>query len=106
MPGIMTVFGVLTLWLGWLAERGGKPAQWKWLGVLFLLIGMWSGYEYFGLMIGSSPEAEIYRAGLPSIRRYTYAHYVAFFLPLVGLIGGVALQFLKRPSGAPAAADQ
>jgi hypothetical protein len=40
----------------------------------------------------------IYRAGMPSVRRYSYAHYMAFFLPLLALIGCVILHFVKKPA--------
>jgi hypothetical protein len=98
MPGILTVFGTLTYWLGWMSERNGKVAMWKWLGVIFLVVGMWAGFGYFEHMIGSGSDDVIYRAGMPSVRRYSYAHYMAFFLPLLALIGCVILHFVKKPT--------
>jgi hypothetical protein len=98
LPGILTFFGVLTCWMAWLAEKNGKSAPWKWVGVIILVIALWVGFPYFSHMISSSPEDSLYRAGLPSIRRYSYAHYLAFFLPLIALIGCLVLQFIKKPT--------
>jgi len=82
-PGILTFFGVLVAWLGWLSEKSGKSANWKWIGVLFCIAGMWIGYtNYLAPMIGSRPEDILYRAGMPSVRCFAYGHYLAFFLPL------------------------
>lgn len=108
LPGILTFFGILICWLAWLAEKGGKNAPWKWLGIVILLIGMWFGYvNYFSHMIGSSAADVLYRSGMPSVRRYAYAHYLSFFLPLVALIGCVILQFVKKPApGSAPAPDQ
>jgi hypothetical protein len=106
MPGILTFFGVLIFWMGWLSERGGKTAGWKWLGLLFLLWGMWLGYtNYFAPMVGQSSEDVLYRAGMPSVRRYAYAHYLAFIMPLLGLVFGIVLQFIKRRPAPAAPAD-
>jgi len=98
-PGILTFFGVLVAWLGWLSEKSGKSANWKWIGVLFCIAGMWIGYtNYLAPMIGSRPEDILYRAGMPSVRRFAYGHYLAFFLPLLGLIFCVVMHFVKHPS--------
>lgn len=98
MPGIMTIFGVLICWLGWLSERNGKVSSWKWLGLVFLAAGMFFGFKWLSPMIGHSSLDSLYRSGLHTPRRYAYAHYVAFFMPLVALIGCVILQFVKPPS--------
>lgn len=105
MPGILTIFGVLVCWLGWLSEGNGKSAPWKWFGVVLLLAGMWIGYtNYFSHIIGQSPDDKLYRAGMFSPRRYLYAHYLSFFLPFLAMIGCIILQFVKKPapSAAPA----
>jgi len=99
MPGILTFFGVLICWMGWMAEKAGKTANWKWLGILLLIGGMWFGYtNSFSHMIGQSPEDKLYRDNLPTVHRYAYAHYASFFLPLFALIGCIILQFVKKPS--------
>ena len=103
LPGMLTLFGVMICLFGWNAEKGGKSAPWKWLGIALLIIGLWVGFPYFSHMIGGSPEDVIYRAGMPSIRRFSYAHYLAFFMPLLALIVCGILQFVKRPAAVPSA---
>ncbi len=106
MPGIFTVFGLLVWWMGSMAEQKGKPGSWKWVGVVLLVIGAGFGYTHFQQQTGSSPEDVLYRASLPINRRFAGANYLAFFLPLVGILVCVAWHFLAGnvvPDEAPVA---
>jgi len=104
MSGLLTFFGVLVVWMAWMAEKNGKNAPWKWVGVVILVIAMWFGYvNYFSHMVGASTEDKLYRDTIPPIRRYTWSHYGAFVLPALAFLGSIILQFLKKP-GAPATA--
>ena len=101
MPGIFTIFGVFIWWLAMLGEMKGKPAPWKWLGVVFFLLAMWFGFGYMVRMFDP-----VYYASLPShIKRFTVPHYLAFFLPLLALIGCFVWQYASKKSSVPATAD-
>lgn len=101
LPGILTLFGVLICVMGFNAEKGGKAAIWKWIGVFLLAVGMFFGFPYFNVMIGHSAQDVIYRSSLSTIRRVSYMHYLAFILPLLAFIVCLAMQFVKKPSAPP-----
>lgn len=102
MPVIFTAFGVLVWGMAMLAESKGKVATWKWLGIGLLIIGMVFGFQYFEKMIGGSPDDTLYRANLPSNRRFQFAHYGAFLLPVLATVLCFLWQFSTRK---PAPAD-
>jgi heme/copper-type cytochrome/quinol oxidase subunit 3 len=92
MPAIMTVFGVLIWWMAMMAEQKGKNAPWKWLGIVFLALGI-----FFGLGPFMEYMDPVYRAGLPGNKRVVAVYYGSLFLPLLSLIGCVLWQvFGKR----------
>jgi hypothetical protein len=101
LPGILTFIGAFIYWLGWLNERNGKSVSWKWIAVVFFLIAMFLG---FGMM--SRMSDPIYAQMIPKVKRWVMPHYLAFFLPLFGLIAAIVLHFMPRkPAGTPAPQD-
>ena len=107
MPGILTFFGLLIWWMAMMAEEKGKPASWKWFGFALLLIAMGFGFQSFEKMIGQSPDDLLYRSSLPSNRRFAMAHYAAFVIPALAIVGCIVWQFAgKKPAPAETPATE
>ena len=101
MPGIFTFFGLLVWRMAMMAEEKGKVASWKWLGLVLIVIGLGFGFTSFERMIGQGPDDVLYRANLPSNRRFFMAHYAAFIIPALAIVGCIISQFTGRKSAPP-----
>ncbi|HRF60154.1 MAG TPA: hypothetical protein PLH94_09605 [Fimbriimonadaceae bacterium] len=91
---VPTVVGLLLFWFGIKAEESGAAKFIKWIALVPLLVGLFIGYGYWQQVTGDL--GDFYRANYLINRKVVFFH-LAFYLPIVGLVGlGVWTFLLKR----------
>ena len=95
MPALAVFFGLLAYLLGEFNESLKGGTVWKWVGGVILGLGALSGFRYFLAMISGSFEGKLYQAQIFQ-RRVVYAHYAAFWLPLICLGIVIAISYWRK----------
>ena len=84
-PMLLPVFASFAGGLIWffavMAEKQGRRAPWKWLAIPCFLFGMFAGWGPF--MDAFDP---FYQRLFRGQKKFQMSHYIAFILPLLGLL--------------------
>lgn len=91
-PIAMTLVGGLIFYFGWWVENRLTKAPWKWLAFIPLGYGLWVGYTYM-----TNYMNPFYQAAMPGAgKKMLVAHYAAFIIPLLGVIGVILFHFFNH----------
>lgn len=99
MPMLAVFFGMLFFLLGEFNAHMRGRGFWKGVGVAILALGALTGYRFFLAVVSSSFEGKVYRSEIYQ-RRLLYAHWVAFWLPVLCLLIVAAIYFYRKKYGA------
>lgn len=95
MPMLAVFFGMLFFFLGEFNLHMRGRAFWKGLGAAILALGALTGYRFFLAVVSSSFEGKVYRSEIYQ-RRLLYAHWAAFWLPVLCLLIVAAIYFYRK----------
>lgn len=91
-PVAMTLLGGLIFYFGWWYENRMSKAPWKWIAFAPLAYGLLVGWGYMSNIMNPW-----YQAAIPGIsRKLVAAHYGAFILPALGVIGVLLFHFFNH----------
>lgn len=93
---IATVLAGLVIWfIGCRIEDDDGSAIIKWFAGVPLLVGLVLGFGKISKVLGSSPEAMIYRDAIGG-RKMLFAHIGAFALPVMAVIALAVWYFMRK----------
>lgn len=91
-PIATTLLGGVIFYFGWYVENRLTKAPWKWLAFVPLAYGLYIGYGYMTAYMNP-----FYQAAMPGGgKKMMVAHYGAFILPLLGVIGVILFHFFNH----------
>lgn len=95
MPMLAVFFGMLFFFLGEFNLHMRGRAFWKGIGIAILALGALTGYRFFLAVVSGSFEGKVYRSEIYQ-RRLLYAHWAAFWLPVVCLLIAIAIVLYRK----------
>jgi len=95
MPMLAVFFGMLFALLGEFNEHMRGRAFLMGVGAAILALGALTGYRFFLAVVSNSFEGKVYQSEIFQ-RRLLYAHWGAFWIPVVCMIIVLAIHFYRR----------
>lgn len=89
LPGILTLAGGLTWFLGWNASRGGRRSLWAWSALIWFGVAIWIGIQYV-----LDLNDLFYLRSLGTSRKAVWAHYAALIIPAASLVAFLLWQLV------------
>jgi hypothetical protein len=96
----LTLIAWLIFYAGWYVENRLVKAPWKWLAILPIAYAIWSGWnDYLSRWLGDP----VYRSAVAvgAAKKMMAAHWGAFFIPFLGLVGIILFHFFNHKLNLP-----
>jgi hypothetical protein len=97
LPFFFSLGAVIIWFSGHVAEvKGGRKVPWKWSAALLFFLALWSGWAPFHA-VQLSDTAAFYKSQFEGAgRKWVAAHYLAFLLPFLIIVGIAAFHAVER----------